>query len=163
MPRLSPFSRIPGIQKIEQHICRPCIIKTKSHILTVRVTDLDGNVTIVKTASFQFVETYYWGSAPEGTLITEEYILGDSTKSSAAKAKGSTTVSVDHSDGNKFVWFAAPKSYGEITSIKDENNFENIEAFTLGGKKTEISINGRDYYVYHNDAFGGTMTFVFSY
>ena len=131
--------------------------------LTVRVTDLDGNVTIIKTASFQFVETYYWGSAPEGTVINEDYVLGDDTKSSAAKAKGSTTVSVDHSDGNKFVWFAAPKSYGEITSIKDENNFENIDAFTLGGKKTEISINGRDYYVYHNDAFGGTMTFVFSY
>ena len=131
--------------------------------LTVRVMDLDGNETIVKTASFQFVETYYWGSAPEGTLITEEYVLGDSTKSSAAKAKGSTTVSVDHSDGNKFVWFAAPKSYGEITSIKDENQFECIDGFVLGGHKTEITINGRDYYVYQNDAFGGTMTFVFSY
>ena len=128
--------------------------------LTVRVMDLDGRETVVKTASFNFVETYYWGSATEGTVIDETFVNGDADKTTQASAKGTKVVSVNH-ETNKFVYFCAPKSYGEITSVKDQNNFENIEGFKKN--KTEVTINGRDYYVYHNDPFSGEMTFTFSY
>lgn len=128
--------------------------------LTVRAMDLDGNESIVKTASFNFVETYYWGSATEGTVIDETFVNGDPDKTAQASAKGSKVVSVNH-DAAQFVYFCAPKSYGEITSVKDQNQFENIDGFKK--YKTEVTINGRDYYVYHNDAFSGGMTFTFSY
>ena len=127
--------------------------------LTVRAMDLDGNESIVKTASFNFVETYYWGSAPGETTIDEAFVNGDADKTTQASAKGTKVVSVNPT--NEFVYFCAPKSYGEITSVKDQNNFENISDFTKN--KTEVTINGRDYYVYHNDAFSGEMTFTFSY
>ena len=45
--------------------------------------------------------------------------------------------------------------------MKDQNQFENISDFEKN--KTEVTINGRDYYVYHNDPFSGEMTFTFSY
>ena len=128
--------------------------------LTVRVMDLNGKETIVKTASFNFVETYYWGSATEGTVIDETFVNGDEDKTTQASAKGPKVVSVNH-DAIHFVYFCAPKSYGEIKSVKDQNQFENIEGFKK--YKTEVTINGRDYYVYHNDAFSGEMTFTFSY
>ena len=128
--------------------------------LTVRVMDLNGKETVVKTASFNFVETYYWGSAPAETVIDEAFVNGDDDKTTQASAKGSKVVSVNH-DSQQFVYFCAPKSYGEITSVKDQNQFENIEGFKK--YKTEVTINGRDYYVYHNDPFMGEMTFTFSY
>ena len=128
--------------------------------LTVRAMDLDGNESIVKTASFNFVETYYWGSAPAETVIDEAFVNGDEDKTTQASAKGSKVVSVNH-DSQQFVYFCAPKSYGEITSVKDQNQFENISDFEKN--KTEVTINGRDYYVYHNDTFMGEMTFTFSY
>ena len=128
--------------------------------LTVRVMDLDGRETVVKTASFNFVETYYWGSAPGETVIDETFVNGDADKTTQASAKGTKVVSVNHPT-TQFVYFCAPKSYGEITSVKDQNQFENIEGFKK--YKTEVTINGRDYYVYHNDPFMGEMTFTFSY
>ena len=128
--------------------------------LTVRVMDLNGKETVVKTASFNFVETYYWGSATEGTVIDETFVNGDPDKTTQASAKGSKVVSVNH-ETNHFVYFCAPKSYGEITSVKDQNQFDNTSEFTKN--KTETTINGRDYYVYHNDPFSGEMTFTFSY
>ena len=128
--------------------------------LTVRVMDLDGRETVVKTASFNFVETYYWGSAPGETVIDETFVNGDSDKTTQASAKGTKVVSVNHPT-TQFVYFCAPKSYGEITSVKDQNQFENISDFAKN--KTEVTINGREYYVYHNDPFSGEMTFTFSY
>ncbi len=128
--------------------------------LTVRVMDLNGKETIVKTASFNFVETYYWGTAPGETVIDETFVNGDSDKTTQDSAKGTKVVSVNNPT-TQFVYFCAPKSYGEITSVKDQNQFENISDFKKN--KTEVTINGRDYYVYHNDPFLGEMTFTFSY
>ena len=127
--------------------------------LTVRVLDLNGKETIVKTASFNFVETYYWGTAPGETTIDETFVNGDADKTTQASAKGTKVVSVNPT--NEFVYFCAPKSYGEIATVKDQNQFDNTSEFTKN--KTEVTINGRDYYVYHNDPFSGEMTFTFSY
>ena len=127
--------------------------------LTVRVMDLDGRETVVKTASFNFVETYYWGTAPGETVIDETFVNGDDDKTTQASAKGTKVVSVNPT--NEFVYFCAPKSYGEIATVKDQNQFDNTSEFTKN--KTEVTINGRDYYVYHNDPFSGEMTFTFFY
>jgi hypothetical protein len=128
--------------------------------LTVRAMDLDGNESIVKTASFNFVETYYWGTAPGETVIDETFVNGDDDKTTQASAKGTKVVSVNNPT-TQFVYFCAPKSYGEIKSVKDQNQLDNTSEFTKN--KTEVTINGRDYYVYHNDPFMGEMTFTFSY
>ena len=132
---------------------------TSHKYLTVRALDIDGNESVIKTAAFTFVETYYWGSAPEGTELTAEYIENDETKTSQASAKGTKVVAVNH-ETPQFVYFCAPKSYGEISLVKDQNNFDNTSLFT---PYTELTINGREYYVYKNDAFADSMTFTFSY
>lgn len=45
---------------------------------------------------------------------------------------------------NKRMCYAYPKSYGTLTSIKDENNFEVLDSYT----KLETKINGVDYMIY---------------
>ena len=40
--------------------------------------------------------------------------------------------------------FIYPKSFGKLTTIKDANNLEYINSYTL----TERSIDGVDYYIY---------------
>ena len=78
-------------------------------------------------------------------------------------AKGSKTV--NFTCNNQRICFAYPKSYGDIRTIKDQNNFEVLDTFT----RSEVSITGLDgtavdYYVYVNSAstvtdFGMTFSY----
>ena len=45
---------------------------------------------------------------------------------------------------NQRIVYLYPSSFGELTSIKDENNFENLDSFA----KTLITINGVSYIEY---------------
>ena len=60
---------------------------------------------------------------------------------------------------NQRIVYLYPKSFGDLSSIKDENNFENLSGFT----KSYITLNGVDYIEYKltNTATNtsGTLTF----
>ena len=57
-------------------------------------------------------------------------------------SKALTVSGIDMND--RYFVYAYPSSYGALTSIKDQNNFEYIKAFT----RTSVSVNGTTYYCY---------------
>ena len=102
---------------------------------TARATDptkayTGGNVT------FTFVYPFYWGVVASGAPVDSAAITG-LTKS--VTNKGNKTVSYTTSGVQQAV-FAFPASYGNLTSIMDQNNFENIDTFT----KSTVQVTGLD-------------------
>lgn len=122
------------------------------------VTDASGKQTSASSGAFNFVYPYYWGAIAATGAITEAMVKALSKQ---VVAKGSKTV--NFTCNNQRICFAYPKSYGDIRTIKDQNNFDVTGTFT----KTVVSITGldgtpQDYNVYANspstvDGFG--MTF----
>ena len=98
---------------------------------TLKVVVNDGKNDTTKTIKVEFVNPFYVGLA------------SDSSLTQVLQKKGSYTYS-NITCTNDAVVFKYPKSYGELKSIKDINNFENINSFT----KTEEALNSIDYYVY---------------
>ena len=97
----------------------------------------DGKSTVNKTIKFEFINPYYYGSVNDNEIsdftgLTEEIVKKNINK------KVSYTASAE------YLVFAYDATYGDLTSIKDKNNFENLPAFT----KTVIEVNGENYNVY---------------
>ena len=99
-----------------------------------KVTD---GTTLVQsnTVTYSYVYPYYSGAdAPGITAAAVSALTKDVRASTSSLNKSFTT-----SNGDVF-YFAYPASYGALTSIKDENNFETIGDWTL---RTE-NITGLD-------------------
>lgn len=108
---------------------------TANKSFTARVTDptkayTGGNV------SFTFVYPFYWGVLGAGVELNSDNIKG-LTKS--VTTKGQKNVSYTTSGSQQAV-FAFPASYGNLTSIMDQNNFENLDAFA----KSTVEVTGLD-------------------
>ena len=108
---------------------------TANKTFTARATDptkayTGGNVT------FTFVYPFYWGVVASGAPVDSAAITG-LTKS--VVTKGNKTVSYTTSGVQQAV-FAFPASYGNLKSIMDQNNFENIDTFT----KSTVEVTGLD-------------------
>lgn len=108
---------------------------TANKTFTARATDptkayTGGNVT------FTFVYPFYWGVVASGAPVDSAAIVG-LTKS--VTNKGNKTVSYTTSGVQQAV-FAFPASYGDLKSIMDQNNFENIDTFT----KSTVQVTGLD-------------------
>lgn len=103
-----------------------------------KVDVLAGDHTETATKKIQFVNPYYTGSSTTSTIadftgLTEEIVVKNTKKE----------VTYGVTD-NEYLVFAYDKSYGSLTSIKDENNFENIGSWN----KSELTVDGQDYFVY---------------
>lgn len=108
---------------------------TANKTFTARATDptkayTGGNVT------FTFVYPFYWGVLGAGVELNSDNIKG-LTKS--VTTKGQKNVSYTTSGSQQAV-FAFPASYGNLTSIMDQNNFENLDAFA----KSTVEVTGLD-------------------
>ena len=97
---------------------------------TLKVTATDGKETVSKQLAISFINPMYVGTV-NGTI------------NKVLQAKGTYTFS-NITCTNDQVVFKYDASYGNLASIKDSNNFENIGAFT---KTTEV-ISGVTYNVY---------------
>ena len=105
----------------------------------VVVTCEDGTV-VKEDLSINFYRAYYLGvvdKAIDDLLISDVKAL---TKEITAKEDKEYTFT----SNNLYCTFAYPKEYGLITSIKDSNNFENVDSFNV----REMGIDGVTYYVY---------------
>lgn len=116
--------------------------------LTAKVTDASGTTVSANTGSFTFVYPYYVGICDEGANIDETLIKSLTKK---IETKGNKTIA--YTCDNQKMIFAYPKSYGNLKSVIDPNNFDVTNTFTI----TEVSITGLDgtaqpYYVYVNGA-----------
>lgn len=126
---------------------------------TARITDPTksyngGNV------SFTFVYPMYQGVLASGTALDSASIT---SLTKVVQTKGNKTYKYTTA-GVQQVVFAFPTSYGNLTSIMDQNNFENLNAFT----KSVVQVTGLDgtaqsYNVYvcetNIDNFGYTFKF----
>lgn len=108
---------------------------TANKTFTARATDptkayTGGNV------SFTFVYPFYWGVVASGSPVDSDAITG---LAKSVTNKGNKTVSYTTSGVQQAV-FAFPASYGNLKSIMDQNNFENIDTFT----KSTVQVTGLD-------------------
>lgn len=111
-----------------------------------KVTDAADKVTTANTGAFTFVYPYYWGVIDAGATVNEATVKG-LAKQIVTKGNKYNKFTAT----NQRICFAYPKSYGALTSIKDQNNFDVTGTFN----RTEVTITGLDktpqtYYVYTN-------------
>lgn len=103
---------------------------TDNSTFRVDVTDTtdgaNGPTTVSASSSFTFVYPFFWGSAaPDAAVaaLTKQVVANSNNRN----------VSYTGLVTQKF-YYAFPTSYGDLTSIKDVNNFEVLGSFTKKAK-----------------------------
>ena len=129
---------------------------SSSKNLTAVVTDETGASKTATSSSFTFVDPYYYGVT---TKAASELTINDIlSMTEDVKTKGSKSYSYTMNQQRAVI--AYPASYGNLSSIKDANNFEVLDTFN----KVTINNYGADYYVYVLDGLNtASMTYTFSY
>lgn len=124
--------------------------------LTVTVVDSTGASKTANSSSFTFVDPYYYGVT---TKTASELTINDILNMTEdVKTKGSKSYTYTMSQQRAVI--AYPASYGNLSSIKDANNFEVLDTFN----KVTIENYGVNYYVYVLDGLNtATMKYTFSY
>ena len=97
-------------------------------------------MTAERSANVTAVYPSYFGKVAAGAAVTADTVNGMTKIVSPSKSMTQSGVSL----ANQRLCFAYPKSFGALTSVKDGNNFETLDAYT----RTEVSISGTYYYVY---------------
>lgn len=97
-------------------------------------------MTAERSANVSAVFPSYFGKVAASTAVTADTIKGMTKAINPSRGMTQSGISLE----NQRLCFAYPKSFGALTSIKDGNNFETLDAYT----RTEVSVSGADYYVY---------------
>lgn len=120
-----------------------------------------GPTTVSSTTNYPFVYPYYFGAGATGK--TGAQIRSDLTTYVIAST-ASVTRSYTFTSGQT-AYFAYPASYGDLTQIFDENNFDVTSGWTKSTKSiTGLDTTSQSYTVYEKTVpFGvsGTTTFRF--
>lgn len=113
--------------------------------LKVRIYDTEDKYKDVSTKSYKFVYPSYKAIVSVSSIpsASELATLIATTNNEFLLDKKDYTWS-GLTMTNKRACYAYPKSYGALSSIKDQNNFDNTETFT----KLEAKIDGVDYILY---------------
>lgn len=114
---------------------------------TAKVYDDTGAVVSKNTGTFTFVHPIYHGSLSTDKTPTQEEIKA---LTKHIESKGTKTYSFT-TNNQRFV-FAYPKSYGTLSAIYDQNNFNVTSTFTIYTVPIQC-LDGStvDYYVYISD------------
>lgn len=120
---------------------------------TLSVTDSKNNAKS-SSITFSFVYPFYYGTFTNS--LTEAAIKNEVK---LVELKSNKTLTLTYNDMK--VFYAYPKTYGELKSIKDGNGFEYLNDFN----KEEININSIPYYVYKikNKASVSQIKYTFSF
>lgn len=108
----------------------------------VAVTTISGRIH-KESLEVKFYNPYYYGTTSININSLTDSDIKSLTKDIVAKGNKEYRFTAT----NGYCVFAYPKSYGALTSLKDENQFENIYSFN----RADINIDGVAYYVYQND------------
>lgn len=108
---------------------------TANKTFTARLTDAT-QTTNGGSVTFTFVYPMYQGVVASGTPVDASAIAG---LTKIVKTKGTQSVTYT-TEGAQQVVFAYPKSYGDLKSVLDPNNFECIDTFA----KSEVQVTGLD-------------------
>lgn len=110
---------------------------TVKGVLKYKKSD-DTNASIDKSASYTFVMASYYGAVI--TAPTDKAGIVALTKN----VKNTKAQTATFNMSNQRSCYAYPASFGNLTSIKDANNFEYISSYT----KTTVEVDGTNYNVY---------------
>ena len=110
---------------------------TVKGVLKYKKSD-DTNATIEKTASYTFVMASYYGAVT--TAPTDKAGITALTKN----VKNTKAQTATFNLSNQRSCYCYPASFGNLTSVKDGNNFEYINSYT----KTTVAVDGVNYNVY---------------
>lgn len=111
--------------------------KTVKGVLEYKKSD-NTNASIEKSASYTFVMASYYGAVT--TAPTDKAGIIALTKN----VKNSRSQTATFTLSNQRSCYAYPASFGNLTSIKDANNFEYLSSYT----KTSVTVDGTSYNVY---------------
>ena len=132
------------------------IVATTTFIVNIS----DGAESNQASKTKTFVYPFFWGSTPTEPIN----VYSDLAKSITTKS----TKAVSYNGVDEYFWFAFPASYGDLTSIKDQNGFEVLGSFTKiveNVTSTGLTNNWTESYnVYRTTAktdINGTFTFRF--
>jgi hypothetical protein len=110
---------------------------TVKGVLEYKKSD-DSTANITKTSDYIFVMASYYGAVTNApTTKTEVTALTKNVKNTKAQ-----TATFNLS--NQRSCYCYPASFGNLTSIKDANNFEYLSSYT----KTTVEVDGTNYNVY---------------
>ena len=110
---------------------------TVKGVLKYKKSD-DTNASVDKTASYTFVMASYYGAVT--TAPTDKAGIVALTKN----VKNTKAQTATFNMSNQRSCYCYPASFGNLTSIKDANNFEYISSYT----KTTVEVDGTNYNVY---------------
>ena len=133
---------------------------TDNASFTPRVTDAT-KATTGSAVSFTFVYPFYHGVIEAATTVDETSVKA-LTKD--VSSKGTKTYTYDTAGATKKCVIAFPAAYGNLKSVLDPNNFENVDSFI----KQTFNITGLDstaqsYNVYVCETNVASMAFKFSF
>ncbi len=103
---------------------------------TFKVIVRDGTSSPEASKSVVFVNPYYYGASSNAT-VTDTTGLSELVETKGNKTKAYTL-------SNEYAVFMYPASYGNLKSILDPNNFENLADFN----KSTVTIDSVSYNVY---------------
>lgn len=110
---------------------------TVKGVLEYKKSD-NTNATIEKSAAYTFVMASYYGAVT--TAPTDKAGIIALTKN----VKNTKALTATFTLSNQRSCYAYPASFGNLTSIKDANNFEYLSSYT----KTNVTVDGTSYNVY---------------
>ena len=111
--------------------------KTVKGVLEYTKSDTTS-ATVEKSATYTFVMASYYGAVT--TAPTDKAGIIALTKS----VKNTKAQTATFTLSNQRSCYCYPASFGNLTSIKDANNFEYLSSYT----KTTVAVDGTDYNVY---------------
>ncbi|MCM1323050.1 MAG: hypothetical protein NC218_02590 [Acetobacter sp.] len=92
--------------------------------ISIRVTDNKGTVKTSTVAKYTFAAPYYYGTAKAGATLTGADILA-MTKDLSARSQKAYSYEMN----NNAAVIAYPASYGALTKVLDQNNFNVTDSF----------------------------------
>ena len=111
--------------------------KTVKGVLEYKKSD-NTDATVEKSATYTFVMASYYGAVT--TAPTDKAGIIALTKN----VKNTKAQTATFTLSNQRSCYCYPASFGNLTSIKDANNFEYLSSYT----KTTVAVDGVDYNVY---------------
>ena len=131
----------PGI---EEH-------RTLSFVLDAMATD---GKTAEKSVTVQANHASYHGVAAAGATALDAAAIKAGTKS----LNWGRDKTIQFAQDNQKVWYAYPKYFGDLTSVKNSSGFEGLGGYA----KATVQVDGVDYLVYlQSDAATATDTYTF--
>lgn len=110
-------------------------------VFSSKVSDAQGEVS-GNSITVNFTRRSYYGTIAADASVTTDTEIEALSKNQLTGSKGLTWNSL--TSNNQKLVYAYPASFGDLTSIKDANNFENLTSFA----KNTVQRDGVTYNVY---------------